>query len=102
MPKAGAWRCLCGGDSQAGDDMPIASIWRRIRRRRVRRSFYETQDVMRRAVEMAALEEELRMLDDERLRQRLDDEADAARRRAVQRECMRRRTSGHSPASGAP
>lgn len=81
--------------------MPIASIWRRFRRKGARHSYYETQDVMRRAVEMAALEEELRALDDERLRQRLAAETDAARRRMFERERARREASGRSPASGA-
>ncbi|PKQ07789.1 MAG: hypothetical protein CVT72_01935 [Alphaproteobacteria bacterium HGW-Alphaproteobacteria-11] len=80
--------------------MPIASIWRRLRRKSTRHSFYETQDVMRRAVELAALEEELRGLDDERLRQRLAAETDAAHRRTIERERARRETSGRSPASG--
>ena len=66
-----------------------------------RHSFYETQDVMRRAVELAALEEELRGLDDERLRQRLAAETDAARRRVLERERERREASRRSPASGA-
>lgn len=82
--------------------MPIASIWRRFRRKGARHSYYETQDVMRRAVEMAALEEELRALDDERLRQRLAAETDAARRRTIEREQSRRAASRRSPASGAP
>lgn len=81
--------------------MPIASIWRRLRHKRARHSYYETQDVMRRAVEMAALEEVLRGLDDERLRQRLAAETDAARRRVFERERARRdEASGRSPASG--
>ncbi|MEX0839859.1 MAG: hypothetical protein WD034_10010 [Parvibaculum sp.] len=80
--------------------MPIASIWRRFRRKRTRLSYYDTQDVMRRAVEMAALEQELRALDNERLRHRLVIETDAARRAAIARERARRETAGHSPASG--
>jgi len=79
--------------------MPIASIWRRFRRKGTRHSFYETQDVMRRAVEMAGLEEELHALDDERLRQRLAAETDTARRRLIERERARREASGRSPAA---
>lgn len=79
--------------------MPIASIWRRFRRKGIRYSYYETQDVMRRAVEMAALEEELRALDDEWLRQRLAAETDTARRRLIERERARREASGCSPAA---
>lgn len=55
---------------------------------------------MRRAVEMATLERELRALDNERLRHRLVIETDAARRAVIERERARRETAGRSPASG--
>ena len=83
--------------------MSISELWRRLTtRRRRRRSFYDTQDVMRRAIE-ATGPVDLRLFADEDLRCILETDKNERRREAAGAELAFRasRRVVHDQGSGA-
>jgi hypothetical protein len=78
--------------------MSISELWRRLTtRRRRKRSFYDTQHVMRRAVE-AAGPVDLRFFKDEDLRCILEADKNERRREAAEKELALRASRRHSDA----
>ncbi|MEP0707605.1 hypothetical protein [Parvibaculum sp.] len=79
--------------------MSISGIWRRLTtRRRRKRSFYDTQEVMRRAVE-AAGPVDLRLFSDEDLRCVVETDRNEQRRKSAEKE-LASRMGRRSPHSG--
>ena len=71
---------------EAGKNMSISELWRRLTlRRRRKRSFYDTQDVMRRAIEEAG-PVDLCLFRDEDLRCILETDKNERRREAAEKE----------------
>ena len=69
-----------------GEQMSITDIWRRLMSRsRRKRSFYESQEVMRRAVELTG-PIDVRLHSDEELRHILQTERSVLRRQAAEKE----------------
>jgi hypothetical protein len=72
--------------------MSISELWRRLTSRtRRKRSFYESQEVMRRAVELTG-PVDIRLHSDEELRCILETDRSALRREAAERELELRAT----------
>lgn len=70
---------------ETGNIMSLFSIWRRITSRRKRRSFYDSQEVMRHVVEsMGPID--MRLMADSDLRGILETEGSAPRRMAAEKE----------------
>ena len=75
-----------------GEQMSITDIWRRLMSRsRRKRSFYESQEVMRRAVELTG-PIDVRLHSDEELRHILQTERSVLRRQAAEKELGLRAT----------
>ncbi len=84
--------------TKTGEQMSISELWRRLTTRtRRKRSFYESQEVMRLAVERTG-PVDLRLHSDEELRCILETDRSALRRQAAERELgirMARRQHHH-------
>ncbi|MCF8470804.1 MAG: hypothetical protein K9G30_08460 [Parvibaculum sp.] len=76
--------------------MTISSFLRRFGRRRRKRSFYESQDVMRLAIEKTG-PVDMCLRTDAELRCVLETDQSALRRRAAERELARRADPRHIP-----
>lgn len=81
---------------KAGNTMSISNIWRRLTSRRKKRSFYESQEVMRQVVEsMGPID--MRLMADSDLRGILETEGSPPRRKAAEKELAFR--AAHRPLS---
>ena len=83
--------------------MSISELWRRLTSRtRRKRSFYESQEVMRRAVELTG-PVDIRLHSDEELRCILETDDSAVRREAAKRELeLRAARRSHHPDGAVP
>lgn len=81
--------------------MSISDLWRRLTSRtRRKRSFYESQEVMRRAVELTG-PVDIRLHTDEELRCILETDRSPLRRQAAERELMLRASRRQHHPDGA-